>query len=169
MIKVIKHGQTKFEHTCSRCGCVFTYEHEDIQSEAIRSLTNYSSTRYVICPDCGNKCYINAGNIGWPWPNNSPIRCNTPIDTSLNPCITCDWWKKMQTPGFTYVGDIPCTWCNKGPYKVTCVDGISTNSTTPNLQIFNEAVTEADTAVTQLQGDGKITATCNCGGHCKNK
>lgn len=168
MIKVIKHGQTEFTHTCSRCGCEFTYEHEDIQSEAVRSLTNYSSTRYVKCPDCGNICYVNT-NIDWPWPiPGEPIPCTSPSDTSLNPCSTCDWWKKMQQPGFTYVGDTPCTWCNKGPYKVTC-ESIGTNITTPKLQIYNKAVTKAGTAVTQLQGDGKITATCTCEGHCENK
>ena len=132
MIKVIKHGQTKFTHTCSRCGCEFTFEHEDIQSEAVRSLTNYSSTRYVKCPDCGNTCYVNS-NIGWPWPNiGEPIPCNIPSDTGLNPCSNCDWWKKMQAPGFTYVGDTPCTWCNKGPFKVTCsgqMSAVSSNYT----------------------------------------
>lgn len=168
MIKVIKHGQTEFTHTCSRCGCEFTYEHEDIQSEAVRSLTNYSSTRYVKCPDCGNICYVNP-NSDWPWPTpGEPIPC-TPAETNkIDPCKDCDWMKKLLG-GITYVGDIPCTWCNKGPYKVTCVDGISMNSTTPKLQIYNKAVTEADTAVTQLQGGGKITATCNCEEHCKNK
>ena len=157
MIKVIKHGQTEFTHTCSRCGCEFTYEFEDIQVDSYS--LNSTSANVVKCPDCGNTCYVN-NNIGWPWPNTGePIPCNTPSDTALNPCSTCDWWKKMQTPGFTYVGDIPCTWCNKGPYKVTCDNSLSTNATTPKLQIYNGA----DTAVTQLQGDGKITATCNCG------
>ena len=156
MIKVIKHGQTEFTHTCMRCGCEFTYEFEDIKVDSFS--LNSTSAKVVKCPDCGNTCYVNT-NIGWPWPNTGePIPCNTPSDTALNPCSTCDWWKKMQIPGFTYVGDIPCTWCNKGPYKVTC-GSIGADSTTPKLQIYNRA----DTAVTQLQGDGKITATCACG------
>ena len=136
MIKVIKHGQTEFTHNCSRCGCEFTYEYEDIHTEAIRGLTTNSTTsRYVVCPDCGNKYFISDNsnsNTGWPWPNiGEPIPCNTPIDTSLNPCVTCDWWKKMQQPGSIYVGDSPCTWCSKGPYKVTC-------GTTGTLQLSPE-------------------------------
>ena len=78
MIKIIKHGQTEFNCTCSRCGCEFTYEYEDIQSEATRGLTNYTSVRYVKCPDCGNTCYVNNSNTGWPWPNSSPIPCDNP-------------------------------------------------------------------------------------------
>ncbi len=138
MIKVIKHGQTEFTHTCSRCGCEFTYEYEDIHTEAIRGLAYNSTTScYVVCPDCGNKCYTGNSNIGWPWPTpGEPIPCNTPSDTALNPCTTCDWWKKASQPGFTYVGDIPCTWCDKGPYKVTCDTSISTNATTPKVTLL---------------------------------
>lgn len=136
MIKVIKHGQKEFTHTCSRCGCEFTYEYEDIHSEAIRGLTDYSSTRYVICPDCGNKCCINTGSIDWPWPNLPYIPCNTAPHSLPNPCKDCDWYKKMSQPGFTYVGDTPCTWCSKGPYKVTCDTSISTNATTPKSTLI---------------------------------
>ena len=152
MIKVIKHGQTEFTHTCSRCGCEFTYEYEDIKQDSF-NLTA-SSARFVICPDCGNQCYINIGNIGWPWPNSSPIPCNTPSDTALNPCSDCDWWKKMTTDGINwYVGDTPCTWCQKNPMKVTC-GSIGTNVTTPKTQLFNSA-----DIVEQSLGDCKITTT----------
>lgn len=124
MIKVIKHGQKEFTHTCSRCGCEFTYEDEDIRAEAtLGAGLRHSSPCYVICPDCGKKCYINDDNIGWPWPNiGEPIPCNTPSDTvtALHPCSNCNWWKKMKQPGFTYIGDTPCTWCQKSPSKVTC-------------------------------------------------
>jgi DNA-directed RNA polymerase subunit RPC12/RpoP len=154
MIKVIKHGQKEFEHICSRCGCEFTYEYEDIHTEAIRGLTTNSTTRYVVCPDCGNKCSINGGNIGWPWPNTGePIPCNTPSETALNPCIDCDWHKKMTTDGINwYVGDTPCTWCQKNPMKVTC-GSIGTNVTTPKTQLFNSDIVE------QSLGDCKITTT----------
>ena len=127
MIKVIKHGQTEFNATCGRCGCEFTYEYEDIQSEAVRSLTNYSNTRYVKCPDCGNLIYLPPYSN---WPNSiEPIPCSPAETNKIDPCKDCDWWKKITQPGgFTYVGDTPCTWCNKSPYKVTC-DSISTSST----------------------------------------
>ena len=116
MIKVIKHGQTEFTMNCSRCGCEFTYEHEDIQYEALKGLANYATSKYVDCPDCHAKCYI--FNINWePNPNTSTPPFNTPSGTSA--CQDCDWWKKITQPGgFTYVGDTPCTWCDKGLYKV---------------------------------------------------
>jgi hypothetical protein len=165
MIKVIKHGQTEFTHTCSRCGCEFTYEYEDIHTEAFGGLASNSTTScYVVCPDCGNKCYIysNNSNISWPWPTpGEPIPCNIPSDTALSPCSTCDWWKKMQQPGFTYVGDIPCTWCNKGPYKVTCDTSISTNATTPKLTLIS-----GNTASTvQLNSEDLKKSNLNIYGH----
>ena len=129
MIKVIKHGQTEFETTCGRCGCVFTYEYEDIVNESVRGITyNSTNTRYVKCPDCGNLIYLPPYSN---WPNSiepiPTIPFNTPSGTK--DCQDCDWWKKITQPGgFTYVGDTPCTWCNKGPYKITC-DSISTSST----------------------------------------
>lgn len=143
MIKVIKHGQTEFTHTCSRCGCEFTYEFEDITTDSF-SLTS-TSANCVKCPDCGNTCYVNHGSlkIGWLAPG-EPIPCNIPSDTGLNPCSNCDWWKKMQQPGSIYVGDSPCTWCNKGPYKIICdTTAISINdnsSTTGTLQLSPEAL-----------------------------
>ena len=134
MIKVIKHGKTEFTHTCSRCGCEFTYEYEDIVQDSFNLQS--VSTKFVKCPDCGNICYINA-NIGWPWPNSSPIPCDNLTDTALNPCTNCDWLKKMTTDGINwYVGDTPCTWCQKNPMKVTC-GSIGSDSTTPKLQIYN--------------------------------
>ena len=125
MIKIIKHGQTEFRCTCGHCGCEFTYEHEDI-----------TLSSFVICPDCGEHCYIGGNRpsmpkIGWPTPGEL-IPCNVPSDTGLDPCSNCDWWKKMQQPGFTYVGDTPCLWCSKGPYRVTC-DALSINGTTDTI------------------------------------
>lgn len=126
MIKVIKHGQKEFNCTCPRCGCEFTYEYEDIHTEAIRGITyNYSSTSYVVCPDCKHHCEI-PGKTNWydPIPT---VPFNTPY--GIKDCQECDWWKKITQPGgFTYVGDTPCTWCNKNPYRLTC-DSISTSST----------------------------------------
>lgn len=107
MIKIIKHGQKEFTHTCSRCGCEFTYEYEDI------TLNNF-----VICPDCGEHCYIGGNKqhplqIGWPTPG-EVIPCN-----EQDPCLTCDWYNKMLKNGGTYVGDTPCTWCDKNKFRST--------------------------------------------------
>lgn len=121
-IKIIKHGQKEFTHTCSRCGCEFTYEFEDILTgtNSLDLAATSTSVKYIKCPDCGYTCYINnstpyAPKIGWPTPG-EPIPCNVPSEV-LNPCADCDWWKKMtQSGGFTYVGDTPCTWCNKNRF-----------------------------------------------------
>ena len=123
MIKVIKHGQKEFNCTCPRCGCEFTYEYEDIHTEAIRGITySYSSTSYVVCPDCKHHCEI-PGKTNWydPIPK---IPFNTPSGT--RDCQECDWWKKITQPGgYTYVGDTPCTWCPKNPYRTICSDSVS--------------------------------------------
>ena len=124
MIKIIKHGQTEFNCTCSRCGCEFTYEHEDI-----------TLTSFVVCPDCGEHCYIGGNKhsqpkIDWPTPG-EPIPCSPTETNKIDPCKDCDWLKKLLG-GFTYVGDTPCTWCSKGPYKVTCgTDSTSISTSEP--------------------------------------
>lgn len=146
MIKVVKHGQKEFNCTCPRCGCEFTYEYEDIHTETIKGITySYSSTSYVVCPDCRYHCEV-PGKTNWPPFINDPIptdQFNTPSGTSA--CHECDWWKKITQPGgFTYVGDTPCTWCNKGPYKILCgVDSSISSSSNikaklePDHTIFN--------------------------------
>ena len=127
MIKIIKHGRKEFTHICSRCECEFTYEVEDIQSDAIEDSTDCISTKYIICPDCGNKWYINANDIGWPCPNLPYTPCNTPSNDYSNPCADRAWYKKLGQSDGNYVGDTPCTWCSKGPHKVTCSSSISGN------------------------------------------
>ncbi len=116
MIKIVKPGQKEFKGCCDRCGCEFTYEFEDI-----------GLAGSVECPTCGHSYYhpskgLTPPSTGWPWPNiGEPIPCNIASETALNPCRDCDWWKKMTQDGAgIYVGDIPCTWCSKSPYRVTC-------------------------------------------------
>ena len=47
MITIIKHGTIK-KKRCEKCGCVFTYEEEDI------SINNDLGSRccFVTCPQC---------------------------------------------------------------------------------------------------------------------
>ena len=52
-----------------------------------------------------------------------------PIKTaygSTDPCEGCDFARTLKTTGY-YVGDTPCQWCNKNPYKLSC--GTATTST----------------------------------------
>lgn len=108
MIKIVKPGQREFHGYCDRCGCEFTYEFEDI-----------SISGTVECPTCGKHYYhpskglTNPGTIGWPTPGES-IPCNT-----YDPCKDCDWYNKMLKNGATYIGDTPCTWCDKNKFHST--------------------------------------------------
>ena len=45
MKNIIKHGSATYSKTCPACGCVFTYEKEDI-----------TISHTVVCPECD--CYI---------------------------------------------------------------------------------------------------------------
>ena len=161
MIKVIKHGKTEFRGYCSRCGCEFTYELEDITLSA-----------FVVCPDCGEHIYIGNKHTppsqpGWPTPG-EPIPCSPAEANKIDPCKDCDWMKKLLS-GITYVGDIPCTWCSKGPYKVTCGSTNSIGSDgNSKLQIYNKDGTMQSlgtckiTATTSNTLSGETKATCTC-------
>lgn len=127
-IKIIKQGVKEFNLTCPYCGCEFTYEKEDV----------YNSE--VICPCCSTNV-PHKGVIGTVNTNPSPMPIwynqqvapdgykirdglNKPFPSWLT---TSDNWsgcegcpnnpKYLKTP---YVGDSPCQWCQKSPWKVTC-------------------------------------------------
>lgn len=51
MIKVIKHGHYR-TCSCYNCGCIFTFEKEDVKVEQT-GMNNYE--RFVECPDCGER------------------------------------------------------------------------------------------------------------------
>ena len=134
MIKIIKHGQKEFNCVCPWCGCEFTYEHEDIKTEIIGEVIgeitySHGSTSYVVCPNCKYHCRV-PGKTNWSPFIDDPLymdRFNTPSEPST--CHECEWGKKMTQPGgFTYVGDTPCTWCSKNPYRTTCFNSISSNT-----------------------------------------
>ena len=48
MIKILKHGD-KRTIECKECGCIFSYEKEDVTTEQIGMNEHMS---YVQCPDC---------------------------------------------------------------------------------------------------------------------
>lgn len=50
MIKIIKKG-TRQIATCEKCGCVFSYEEEDIKHLG-------SCKKYVICPQCNTDVVV---------------------------------------------------------------------------------------------------------------
>ena len=58
MIKIIKKG-TKQLATCDKCGCIFSYEEEDIKhlenhngEYSFVNGTKHGYKKYVICPQC---------------------------------------------------------------------------------------------------------------------
>lgn len=134
-IKIIKQGVKEFHITCPYCGCEFTYEKEDV----------YNSE--VICPCCStnlpHKGVIGTINITSSpipiWynqqvaPDGYKIRddlnkhpCTLPDGATLinneNGCEGCpNNPKYLKTP---YIGDSPCQWCQKNPYKVTCTSDV---------------------------------------------
>ena len=118
-IKIIKQGTKEFHITCPYCGCEFTYENEDVCNSE------------VICPCCltnlPHKGVI--GTVGTNpslmpiWynqqvaPDGYKIRdgLNKPTDNSCDNCPNNP--KYLKEP---YVGDSPCQWCQKNPWKITC-------------------------------------------------
>lgn len=135
-IKIIKQGIKEFHITCPFCGCEFTYENEDVHEGT------------VSCPCCdailGAKQRMN-GKV-----DESPLPTNGEYGTITNPHGTYpyndlvyrpftlpDWATKsdnlsgcegclnnpkyLKTP---YVGDTPCQWCQKSPWKVTCTSNL---------------------------------------------
>ena len=127
-IKIIKDGIKEFHITCPYCGCEFTYENEDVCNSE------------VVCPCC-SKGLPHKGMIETVGTNPSaaPIWYNQQvapdgykIRDGLNKPLpswltTSDNWsgcegcpnnpKYLKEP---YVGDSPCQWCQKNPWKVTC-------------------------------------------------
>ena len=55
MIQIIKEG-TKNITKCSVCGCVFSYEKEDVMS--------FSLIHHIHCPQCNNDIFLTDGKNG---------------------------------------------------------------------------------------------------------
>lgn len=122
-IKIIKQGVKEFNLTCPFCGCEFTYEKEDVHNSQ------------VICPCCSTNLLVGTVNIT---PSPMPIWYNQQapdgykIRDGLNKSLpswltTSDHWSGCEgcpnNPKYlktSYIGDSPCQWCQKNPWKVTC-------------------------------------------------
>lgn len=60
MIKIIKHG-TLTKTTCAECGCIFTYEDEDVLSTECCVNDRFGYTRrYIECPQCKTQIILEA-------------------------------------------------------------------------------------------------------------
>lgn len=59
MIEILKRGTKKTE-ACKVCGCVFTYEAEDIDIEEA-AYHGGGDCKYIKCPQCDNRIYLEQG------------------------------------------------------------------------------------------------------------
>ena len=146
-IKIIKQGVKEFHITCPNCGCEFTYKNEDVcNSEVICPCCSTNLPHKGVvgkvddCPLPTNGEYgitINPnGTSPIPiWYNQQIAPDGYKIRDSLNKrpytlpngatlitdengCEGCpNNLKYLKTP---YIGDSPCQWCQKNPWKVTC-------------------------------------------------
>ena len=117
-IKITKPGQKEFHGFCTWCGCEFTYEISDLKLSA--------TSDKISCPTCGKDYHHPSmvqdptipGGIGrlQTWPP-EPIPC-TPDMTKTDPCAGCVWRENLLRDGL-YIGDTPCTWCNKNRFNTT--------------------------------------------------
>ena len=147
-IKITKSGQKEFHGFCKWCGCEFTYEISDLKLSATGDKLN--------CPTCGKDYHHNMmvqdptipggirrlQDISWP---PDPIPC-TPDMTKTDPCAGCVWRENLYRDGI-YVGDTPCTWCDKNRFNTI-------SSTQPSLEDY--------TTLRVNKLDTHLTKECNC-------
>lgn len=135
-IKVIKQGVKEFHITCPYCGCEFTYENEDVHEGivscpccgAILDAKQRMSGKVDECPIPTNGGYGTITNPHGTYPYNDLVyRPFTLPDwatksDNLSGCEGCpNNPKYLKTP---YIGDSPCQWCQKNPWKVTCTSSV---------------------------------------------
>lgn len=116
MIKIIKPGQKEFHGICRRCGCEFTYEISDLKL--------YATSDKVSCPTCGEDYYhpymvqdtAIPGGIVRLQTLPPLLSLFTPDMTKTDPCAGCAWRENLLRDDL-YIGDTPCTWCNKNKFN----------------------------------------------------
>ena len=124
-IKIIREGIKELRAICPFCYCEFTYEKEDLHGDTIN------------CPCCGAMMDAKQYTIGTITNPNGTYNPHQVNDLVYRPFSLPDWatksdnWsgcegcpnnpKYLKTP---YVGDSPCQWCPKSPYKVTCASKV---------------------------------------------
>lgn len=124
-IKIIKDGIKEFHITCPFCYCEFTYEKEDVPKGTIN------------CPCCGAimdaKQYTSETIPQLQRIYYGPKTGTEYNDLVYRPFTLPNWATKSDNwsgcegcpnnPKYLkepYIGDSPCQWCQKNPWKVTC-------------------------------------------------
>ena len=149
-IRITKPGQKEFHGFCKWCGCEFTYEISDLKLSA--------ASDKVSCPTCGKDYHHPAmvqnptipGGIGYQWPSDS-----------TDPCAGCTWRENLLRDG-VYIGDTPCTWCNKNKFNCLTVSQPSLKDyTTPCVNQLDTYLTTSTSS--ELGGTKYTTAHNNIG------
>lgn len=155
-IKITKPGQKEFHGFCRWCGCEFIYEISDLKLSAAYDKLS--------CPTCGKDYYHPSmaqdqtipGGIGQvrTWPH-EPTLC-TPDMTKTDPCAGCIWRENLLRDG-SYVGDTPCTWCNKN--KFNTITGVRPSS---KDYCITELGTHLTTSTSSELSGTQYTTAHNC-------
>lgn len=164
-IKITKAGQKEFHGFCKWCGCEFTYEISDLKLSATGDKLD--------CPTCGRTYHHNMmvqdptipGGIGrlQTWPP-EPIPC-TPDMTKTDPCAGCVWRENLLRDGL-YIGDTPCTWCNKNRFNSTTGTSIQGTGTleqyiNPDIKDLDAKYTSSTSTSCDINGTKYTTAYSN--------
>lgn len=168
MIRIITPGKTDFRITCDKCGCIFEYNEADIDD------------CYIKCPTCGKKHYgfgsdyelekstAEYSPTELAKPNQPsdyytvPLRTtpDMPVDPLISQpmdCKECPTYKQICSPT-GYVGDLPCQWCGKNPWKLTCDTATYTTSTLESDYALGDSSCGCDSTY----GYTQYTEPCSC-------
>lgn len=153
-IKITKAGQKEFHGFCKWCGCEFIYEISDLKLSATGDKLD--------CPTCGKDYHHPSMNKPGPTPITTPVLpdISWPYD-STDPCAGCVWRENLLRDGL-YIGDTPCTWCNKNRFNtiIGIADNISVKDyMTPCINDLNVQFTTSTSS--ELSGTKYTTASNN--------
>lgn len=170
MIKIIKPGKTDFRMTCNKCGCIFEYNVEDINDSYIKCPTCHKEY-YGFEPEYLEKTLFDTGlaeraptELTKPEQPSDyytvPLRTTPamPVDPLISQpmnCEGCPTYKQICSPT-GYIGDLPCQWCSKNPWKLTCDTATYVTSTSNETRGARSWTTTSTTACSDPE-DRKIT------------
>ena len=119
--------------TCSECKniliCKYVENYKKVNSKVIELMETLKKDNVdtsffkldIKCQFFVEKCYTRRPFDVHPFGDSdfTPAILPTDYDTTLteNPCVNCPY--KPDLNKITYIGDSPCDWCDKNPYKTT--------------------------------------------------
>lgn len=130
MIKIVKIGKTKkWTIICPECGTEFTYNKEDIITQALTQTITCPVCKSILDHDANKDNYVEEDfNKQLETIDFTKLTTNPYVDSDKyyqsffiqnKHCQTCSWYEQVLKNGNLYVGDTPCNWCPYGN-TVTC-------------------------------------------------